>query len=69
MISRSSIRRVAHGARQLRSAQNLPAGSRGIQIGASESTFDSDLLSKTLDSTDPAGRFHSYSEEVQIAEC
>ncbi|THV44859.1 hypothetical protein BGAL_0566g00020 [Botrytis galanthina] len=54
MISRSSVSRVARGARQLRSIKNTPAACRNFQISASEAPLDGDLLSKTLDSTDPA---------------
>ncbi|KAJ8061520.1 hypothetical protein OCU04_009334 [Sclerotinia nivalis] len=54
MISRSSVSRVARGARQLRSIKDTPAACRGIQISASESPLHGDILSKTLDSTDPA---------------
>ncbi|ESZ93606.1 hypothetical protein SBOR_6035 [Sclerotinia borealis F-4128] len=54
MISRSSVSRVVRGARQLRSSEDIPAGCRGLQISASESPLDGHILSKTLDSTDPA---------------
>ncbi|KAA8566084.1 hypothetical protein MFRU_039g00300 [Monilinia fructicola] len=54
MISRSSVRRVTCGTRQLCSIKHVPVACRGIQIRASESPSDVDLLSKTLDSTDPA---------------
>lgn len=57
MISRSSVSRVARGARQLRSIKSTPAACRNFRISASEAPLDSDLLSKTLDSTDPAGMF------------
>lgn len=57
MISRSSVSRAARGARQLRSIKNTPAACRNFRISASEAPLDSDLLSKTLDSTDPAGMF------------
>lgn len=42
----------------------MPVACRGIQIRASESPSDVDLLSKTLDSTDPAGKFYSQSHSV-----
>ncbi|RAL60645.1 hypothetical protein DID88_009963 [Monilinia fructigena] len=54
MISRSSVRRVTCGTRQLCSIKHVPVACRGIQIRASESPLDVDILSKTLDSTDPA---------------
>ncbi|TGO84737.1 hypothetical protein BPOR_0471g00010 [Botrytis porri] len=54
MISRSSVSRVARGARQLRSINKPPAACRNFQISALEAPLDGDLLSKILDSTDPA---------------
>ncbi|TGO46177.1 hypothetical protein BOTNAR_0607g00010 [Botryotinia narcissicola] len=54
MISRSSVSRVTRGAGQLRSMKKTPAACRNFQISASEAPLDGDLLSKTLDSTDPA---------------
>jgi hypothetical protein len=58
MIGRS-IGRAARGAGQLQAAAKAPTGTRALRIGASsnlEGPLEGDILSKTLDATDPAGR-------------